>query len=174
MKGLEQKIRNVPDFPKPGIGFKDITTLLKDGSAFQDCINQMAVHVKAEEIDLIVGTESRGFIFAAALAYKLGKGFVPVRKPGKLPAATIKETYDLEYGTDSLEIHVDAIQSGARVLIIDDLLATGGTVAATVKLIERLKGRVVAIGFLIELTFLRGRDKLKEYQVFSLIAYDSE
>jgi len=174
MKGLEQKIRNVPDFPKPGIGFKDITTLLKDGAAFQECIDQMAAHVNAEEVDLIVGAESRGFIFAAALAYKLGKGFVPVRKPGKLPAQTMKETYDLEYGTDSLEIHVDAISKDARVLIIDDLLATGGTVAATVKLIERLKGKVVAIGFLIELSFLHGRDKLKDYPIFSLVTYDSE
>lgn len=174
MQGLEQMIRTVQDFPKPGIGFKDITTLLKDGNAFQNCINQLAGRINADEIDLIVGTESRGFIFAAALAYKLGKGFVPVRKPGKLPAETILEEYELEYGTDSLEIHVDAIQKGTRVLIIDDLLATGGTVAATVNLVERLGGNVAGIGFLIELTFLNGRDKLKNYPVFSLISYDSE
>jgi len=174
MQGLEQKIRNVQDFPKQGIGFKDITTLLKDGKAFQDCIDELANNINAREIDVIVGTESRGFIFAAALAYKLGIGFVPVRKPGKLPAETIKEEYELEYGTDSLEIHVDAINDGQRVLIIDDLLATGGTVVATVNLVERLHGKVVGVGFLIELTFLNGRDKLKSYPVFSLIKYDSE
>lgn len=174
MQTLEQKIRNVPDFPKQGIGFKDITTLLKDGKAFQECIDQFADMVNADDFDVIVGTESRGFIFASALAYKFGKGFVPVRKPGKLPAETIVEEYELEYGTDKLEIHVDAIQNGTRALIIDDLLATGGTVRATINLIERLKGTVAGIGFLIELTFLNGRDKLKGYPMFSLITYGSE
>ncbi len=174
MQTLEQKIRNVPDFPKQGIGFKDITTLLKDGKAFQECIDQFAERINADDFDVIVGTESRGFIFAAALAYKFGKGFVPVRKTGKLPAETIVEEYELEYGTDKLEIHVDAIQNGTRALIIDDLLATGGTVAATINLIERLKGTVAGIGFLIELKFLNGRDKLKKYPMFSLITYGSE
>lgn len=174
MKDLKQMIRNVQDFPKPGIGFKDITTLTKDGEGFKKAIETIAEHYKPEDIDVVVGIESRGFIFAAALAYKWGKGFVPVRKPGKLPAETIKEEYQLEYGTDAVEIHKDAIQPNQRVLIIDDLLATGGTVAATTKLVERLKGKNVGIGFLIELTFLNGREKLKNYDVWSLITFDSE
>jgi len=174
MEELKQKIRNVPDFPKPGIGFKDITTLIKDGEAFRKAIDIMSNQYKPDEIDVIVGIESRGFIFAAALAYKWNKGLVPVRKPGKLPADTIKEEYELEYGTDSIEIHVDAIQPNQRVLIIDDLLATGGTVAATSKLVERLNGKIIGIGFLIELSFLKGREKLKSYDVWSLVTFDSE
>lgn len=174
MEELKQKIRNVPDFPKPGIGFKDITTLIKDGDAFSQAIDALASCFDARDVDVIVGIESRGFIFAAALAYKWGKGLVPARKPGKLPAETIKEEYALEYGTDSIEMHVDAIQPNQRVLIIDDLLATGGTVAATARLVERLKGRIIGIGFLIELTFLKGRKKLNQYQVRSLMTFASE
>jgi adenine phosphoribosyltransferase len=174
MVDLKNKIRNVPDFPKPGIGFKDITTLIKDGEAFKQAIDAIAEHYHPDDIDVIVGIESRGFIFAAALAYKWGKGFVPVRKPGKLPAETIHEEYQLEYGTDRVEMHCDAIQPDQRVLIIDDLLATGGTVSATVRLIERLKGSIVGIGFLIELSFLNGREKLKNYPICSLITFDGE
>jgi len=174
MEELKQKIRNVPDFPKPGIGFKDITTLIKDGDAFKKSIEAFADRYNPDDVDIIVGIESRGFIFGAALAYKWGKGFVPVRKPGKLPAETIKEEYELEYGTDSVEMHKDAIGTNQRVLIVDDLLATGGTVAATARLVERLKGEIVGIGFLIELSFLNGRGKLKDYDVWSLISFDSE
>ncbi len=174
MKDLKQKIRNVQDFPKPGIGFKDITTLIKDGEGFKKAIETIAGHYKSNDIDVVVGIESRGFIFAAALAYKWGKGFVPVRKPGKLPAETIKEEYQLEYGMDAVEIHKDAIQPNQRVLIIDDLLATGGTVAAAARLVERLQGKIVGIGFLIELTFLNGREKLKKYDLLSLISFENE
>lgn len=171
MEELKQKIRNVPDFPKPGIGFKDITTLIKDGDAFKKAIDAMADHYNPDDIDIIVGIESRGFIFAAALAYKWGKGFVPVRKPGKLPAETLKEEYQLEYGTDAVEIHKDAISKNQRVLIVDDLLATGGTVATTCRLVEKLGGRIVGIAFLIELAFLNGIEKLKKYQTCALIKF---
>lgn len=174
MEELKQKIRNIPDFPKAGIGFKDITTLIKDGQAFKKAIDIISNQYDPDDIDIIVGIESRGFIFASALAYKWEKGFVPVRKPGKLPSDTITEEYELEYGTDSVEMHVDAIQPNQRVLIIDDLLATGGTVAATAKLVERLKGKIIGIGFLIELTFLNGREKIKNYDVWSLVTFDSE
>ncbi len=174
MEDLKQMIRNVPDFPKPGIGFKDITTLTKDGISFQKAIEILSDHYNPDEIDVIVGIEARGFIFASALAYKWGKGFVPVRKPGKLPAETIKEEYQLEYGTDAVEIHKDAIEPNQRVLIIDDLLATGGTVAAATRLIERLQGKIVSIGFLIELSFLNGREKLKNYDVLSLVNFEDE
>jgi len=171
---LEQFIRNVPDFPKKGIGFKDITTLIKNGPVFQQAINQLAEKFENPAIDRIVGVESRGFIFASALAYKWGLGIVPVRKPGKLPAQHIREEYALEYGTDAVEIHEDAIEKGQKVLIIDDLLATGGTVAATIKLVKRLGGEIVGIGFLIELDFLNGRKKLMPYPVHSLIHYQGE
>ncbi|UCE05229.1 MAG: adenine phosphoribosyltransferase [bacterium] len=174
MEDLKQKIRNIPDFPKPGIGFKDITTLIKDGDAFKQSVEAFANHYNPNDIAVIVGIESRGFIFGAALAYKWKKGFVPVRKPGKLPSETIKEEYELEYGMDSVEMHKDAILPDQRVLIVDDLLATGGTVAATARLVERLQGKIVGIGFLIELSFLNGRDKLKDYDVWSLITFDSE
>ena len=147
MEELKQLIRTVPDFPKPGIGFKDITTLLKNGNAFKKVIDLMANQHNPDDIDVVVGIESRGFIFAAALAYKWSKGFVPVRKPGKLPAKAIKEEYELEYGTDSIEMHVDAIQPNQRVLIIDDLLATGGTVAATTRLVEQLTGKLPGLDF---------------------------
>ena len=168
LKGL---IRDIPDFPKKGIIFKDITTLLKDGDGFKRAVEAMAEGIDAKKIDLVVSVEARGFIFGSALAYKLGAGLVPVRKKGKLPYKTNEVTYDLEYGQDTLTIHQDAIKEGDRVLIVDDLLATGGTTAATIELIEKLKGEVADIVFLIELTFLKGRDKIKGYPIFSLIKY---
>ena len=167
---LRDFIRNVPDFPKKGIVFRDITTLLKDKSAFQKTIDIMYDQYKTTHIDKVVSVESRGFIFGSVLAYKLGAGFVPVRKPKKLPSITIKEEYQLEYGTDSLEIHIDAIKKGEKVLIVDDLLATGGTVQATCKLVEKLGGEIIGTTFLIELSFLHGREKLKGYDVFSVIS----
>jgi adenine phosphoribosyltransferase len=169
---LKALIRTVPDFPKPGILFYDITTLLKDKAGSAQLIDAFAAHYIGQDIDLVLGVEARGFIFAPALAYRLNAGFVPVRKPGKLPAATAKASYDLEYGKDSLEIHLDAIQPGQRVLIVDDLLATGGTMAATVKLVEELGGVVAGIAFAIELDFLKGRAKLEGKDVFSLLHYD--
>lgn len=168
---LKEKIRVIEDFPTDGISFKDITTLLKDADGLKECINQMADKFKDLSIDVIVGPESRGFIFATPLAYLLGTGFVPVRKPGKLPSDTVKYEYDLEYGTDSLEIHRDAILPGEKVLIIDDLLATGGTMMTAAKLVEKLGGEVVGLGFLIELEDLNGREKLSNYRVESLIKY---
>jgi len=166
---LEDKIRDVPDFPKKGIVFKDITTLLKDAAAFKCVIDELATKYQGEQVDMVVAMESRGFIFAAPLAYVLGTGFVPARKGGKLPAETIKTRYSLEYGTETVEIHKDAIMSGQRVLIVDDLLATGGTAAAMVELVEQLGGKVVGFAFLIELTFLNGRQRLGERPVYSLI-----
>jgi adenine phosphoribosyltransferase len=168
---LATLIRDVPDFPKRGIVFKDITTLLKDGPAFRRAIQLLAAAVDGLEVDLVVGMESRGFIFAAPLAYLMNAGFVPVRKLGKLPAPTIRAEYELEYGTNVLEIHIDAFPQGSRVLVVDDLLATGGTVSATVDLIERLGGSVAACAFLVELTALRGRDRLVGHHVVSLIQY---
>ena len=168
---LRAKIREIRDFPKPGILFYDITTLLKDRGAFTDVIDRMADAVKDDQIDLVVGMESRGFIFAAPLAYKLDAGFVPVRKLGKLPAETITVEYALEYGSNTLEIHRDAIQPGQKVLIVDDLLATGGTVKGTIELIERLKGEVIGLGFLVELEFLKGRERLDGRRVTSVIKY---
>lgn len=174
MSDLKSSIRNVPDFPKPGIGFKDITTLLIDGPAFREAVDLLAERFQNQEIKKVVGIESRGFVFGSVIAYKWGVGFVPVRKPGKLPAETISEEYDLEYGTDSLEIHRDAITPGEKVLIVDDLLATGGTAQATVNLINRLGGEIAGIAFLIELSFLNGRQKLRGYDVLSLMEYDAE
>jgi len=171
---LIEKIRNVPDFPKPGIGFKDITTLLADPIAFHQTILEMQDRFNNENIDVVVGIESRGFIFAAVLAYNWGVSMVPVRKPGKLPYHKLSESYELEYGTDTLEIHADAVKANDNVLIVDDLLATGGTVEATAGLIERLKGRVVGCCFLVELDFLDARKRLKKYRVESLVHYDSE
>ena len=168
---LRAKIREIPDFPKPGILFYDITTLLKEPDAFRDVIDRMAEPVANERIDLVVGMESRGFIFAAPLAYKLGAGFVPVRKLGKLPADTIEVEYDLEYGTATLEVHRDAIAGGQRVLIVDDLLATGGTVLGTIELVKRLGGEIAGLSFMVELTALRGRDKLGDYAIHTLITY---
>ena len=168
---LEKYIRDIPDFPKKGIIFKDITTLLNDKKAFKKVINDMVKALKGKKIDYIVAAESRGFIFGSALAYCLNCGFVPVRKPGKLPAKTYCYTYSLEYGKDSLEIHRDAFPPNSKILVLDDLLATGGTALASAKLVEKLKGKIVAIMFLIELTFLKGRNKLKKYPVLSLIKY---
>ncbi len=168
---LKEKIRVIEGFPTDGISFKDITTLLKDAEGLKECIDQMADKFKDLKIDVIVGPESRGFIFATPLAYLLGTGFVPVRKPGKLPSDTVKFAYNLEYGTDSLEIHRDAILPGQKVLIIDDLLATGGTMMTAAKLVEKLGGEVVGLGFLIELEDLNGREKLSDYRVESLIKY---
>jgi adenine phosphoribosyltransferase len=168
---LRAKIREVPDFPKPGILFYDITTLLRDGDAFREVIDRMAEAVKGERIDLVVGMESRGFIFAAPLADRLGAGFVPVRKLGKLPAETIEVEYDLEYGTATLEIHRDAITRGQRVLVVDDLLATGGTVLGTIELVRRLGGEIAGLSFMVELTALDGRAKLGEFAIHTLIAY---
>jgi adenine phosphoribosyltransferase len=168
---LRAKIREVPDFPKPGILFYDITTLLREADAFREVIDRMAEAVKGERIDLVVGMESRGFIFAAPLADRLGAGFVPVRKLGKLPAETIEVEYDLEYGTATLEIHRDAISPGQRVLVVDDLLATGGTVLGTIELVRRLGGEIAGLSFMVELTSLGGRDKLGEFAIHTLLAY---
>jgi len=169
---LKKLIREVPDFPKKGILFYDITTLLKDKLGFATLIDQLAEHYIGKKIDLILGMEARGFIFGPALAYRLNAGFVPVRKPGKLPAATASVSYELEYGSNTLEVHKDAIQKGQRVLIVDDLLATGGTAAATVDLVTSLGGEIAGLGFVVELDFLKGRNKLKQYDVFSLLHYD--
>ncbi|MGH2456991.1 MAG: adenine phosphoribosyltransferase [Candidatus Limnocylindria bacterium] len=168
---LRARIREVPDFPKPGILFYDITTLLKDPASFAGVIDRMADAVKDDRIDLVVGMESRGFIFAAPLAYKLGAGFVPVRKLGKLPAETIEVEYDLEYGTATLEVHRDAISAGQRVLIVDDLLATGGTVLGTIELVRRLGGEIAGLSFMVELTGLHGRDQLSEFAIHTLLTY---
>jgi len=171
---LRTYIRNVPDFPKKGIVFRDITTLLKDKHAFKKALDILHDRYENERIDKVVSVESRGFVFGSVLAYRLGAGFIPVRKPKKLPSTTIYEEYQLEYGKDSLEIHTDAIVKGDRVLVVDDLIATGGTVAATCKLVERSGGTVAGLAFLIELSFLKGREKLKGYDIFSIITYDSE
>ncbi|HZE28272.1 MAG TPA: adenine phosphoribosyltransferase [Terriglobales bacterium] len=169
---LKKQIREVPDFPKQGILFYDITTLLKDKAGFARLIDLFSEHYIGKQIDLILGMEARGFIFGPALAYRLNAGFVPVRKPGKLPAATARVEYDLEYGSNALEVHKDAIEKGQRVLIVDDLLATGGTAEATAKLAASLGGQIAGLGFVVELDFLKGRDKLKPYDVFSLLHYD--
>jgi adenine phosphoribosyltransferase len=168
---LEDRIRDIPDFPKKGIVFKDITPLLQDPAAFRHVINTLADTYRDKGIDVVVAAEARGFILGAPLAYNLGVGFVPVRKPAKLPAECISAEYALEYGIDSLHMHKDALSPGQRVLIIDDLLATGGTVAAKVELVQKLGGEVAGIAFLVELTFLNGREKLKGYEVTSLIKY---
>ncbi|PRX24212.1 adenine phosphoribosyltransferase [Orenia metallireducens] len=166
---LADKIRTIPDFPKEGIAFKDITTLLKDPAAYKEAINRIAKRYEDKDIDLVLGIEARGFLIGAPLALKLDKGFVPVRKEGKLPGDVVKTEYDLEYGSNIIEIHKDAIEQGAKILIVDDLLATGGTVKATVDLVEQLGGEVVEIAFLMELGFLDGREKIGDYEVFSLI-----
>ena len=170
---LKKLIREVPDFPKKGILFYDITTLLKDKTGFATLVDALAEHYIDKNIDVIVGIEARGFIFGPALAYRLNAGFVPVRKPKKLPAETAKVTYDLEYGTDTLEIHKDAVQNGQRVVIVDDLLATGGTATACAHLVESLGGEVGGLAFAVELDFLKGRQRLAKYDVFSLLHYAS-
>ncbi len=164
-------IRDVPDFPIEGILFKDVTTLLKDGQAFRETIRRLADHYRGQPIDQVVAIESRGFIFGAPLAYELGSGLVPIRKPGKLPAETISVEYSLEYGSNTLQMHVDAIEPGQKILIVDDLLATGGSARAAIELAERLGGEVVGLAFVIELTFLKGRDKLQGYDAYSLVAF---
>jgi adenine phosphoribosyltransferase len=168
---LRAKIREIPDFPKPGILFYDITTLLKDAGAFKESIDLMLEPFRDKQIDLVVGMESRGFIFSAPMAIELNAGFVPVRKLGKLPAETARVEYALEYGTNTLEIHKDAIQPGQKVLIVDDLLATGGTVLGTIDLVKMLKAEVVGLGFLVELLFLKGRERLSDYFIHSVIQY---
>lgn len=171
---LKTTIRSVPDFPRKGIVFRDITTLLKDPAAFHRAIDLLAAKYTGRNIAKVVSVESRGFVLGAPLACALNAGFVPVRKPGKLPSETLREDYALEYGTDALEIHRDAIAPGERILLVDDLLATGGTILAACRLVERLGGEIAGLAFLIELSFLKGRDRLGKYDVFSLIEYESE
>jgi adenine phosphoribosyltransferase len=171
MMDLKQHIRNVPDFPKPGILFYDITTLLKNAEGLKTTIDRLAAPYQGARIDAVVGIESRGFILGSAVAERLGAGFIPVRKPGKLPSKAIKEIYDLEYGKDALEMHADAVTPGERVLIVDDVLATGGTAAAAAQLVKKVGGELHGLAFLIELTFLNGKSKLPGEQVFSVLQY---
>ena len=171
MEELKKIIRDVPDFPKPGIIFKDITTLVGDGPAFNKVVNVLAERYADKNIDAVLAIESRGFIFGAPLAYKLGAGFVIVRKPGKLPAETVSVTYELEYGTDTLEMHIDAIKPGQRILVIDDLLATGGTASAAAQMVEQVQGELVELAFVVELDFLKGREKLLKYPVYSMLHF---
>jgi len=171
MEKLKELIRSIPDFPKKGILFRDITTLLREGPEFHRAVDILAKHYEGKKIDKIVAVESRGFIIASALAYKLKAGIIPVRKRGKLPYKTVEATYELEYGTDTLQMHADAFQPGANILIVDDLLATGGTARATIDLVKKLAGKIVGICFLIELTDLKGREKLKEHKVYSIIKF---
>jgi adenine phosphoribosyltransferase len=168
---LKQHIRNVPDFPKAGILFYDITTLLRDPEGYRMTVDMLSTPYEAQGIDAVVGIESRGFILGAAVAQRIGAGFIPIRKPGKLPAKAIKETYDLEYGKDALEIHEDAIEKGQRILIVDDVLATGGTAAAAVELVRKLGGELHGLAFLIELLFLNGKQKIAREQVYSVLQY---
>jgi len=172
VEDLKAYIREVPDFPKPGINFYDITTLLKDPHALRMTVDRFAwLFAPGHRIDKVIGIESRGFMFGPSLAYRLNAGFIPVRKPGKLPAEKVAETYELEYGTDRLEMHADAVSEGESVLIVDDVIATGGTAGATARMVERQGGSVAGFGFIIELTFLNGRDQLRGYEVESLIRY---
>ncbi len=168
---LKELVRDIPDFPKKGIVFKDITPLLQNPSSLREIVNKFSDHYANQKVDVIVGAEARGFIFAPAVAINLNAGFVPVRKPGKLPYETASMTYELEYGTDTLEIHKDAVKAGDNVLMLDDLLATGGTMAASCKLVESLGGKITGCAFLIELGFLNGKEKLSKYDIFSLIQY---
>ncbi|REJ78994.1 MAG: adenine phosphoribosyltransferase [Acidobacteria bacterium] len=172
MEHLKELIREVPDFPKPGINFYDITTLLQDAGGLKQTVDSMIDKFRGEQIDTVIGIESRGFIFAVPIAYALGAGFVPVRKPNKLPYHKVSASYDLEYGQDTLEMHRDAVGAGHRVLIVDDLLATGGTAQAVTKLVEQVGGEIVGLGFLVELTFLKGREKMDGYDVHSFLKYD--
>jgi len=171
---LKKKIRSIPDFPKKGIVFRDITTLLRDGEAFGHSVDKMVEYYKGKKIDAILGAEARGFIFGAVMAYKLGVGFIPVRKPGKLPYKTCQVSYDLEYGKNILQMHVDAVKKGDKILIVDDLVATGGTAKAKAELVKKMEGEVVGFCFLIELEFLNPRKMLEGYDIFSLIKYESE
>ncbi|MBZ5693855.1 MAG: adenine phosphoribosyltransferase [Acidobacteriia bacterium] len=172
MENLKKLIREIPDYPKPGILFYDVTTLLKDRTGFHSLVDKLCEHYQGKHIDIVAGIEARGFIFGPALAYRLGAGFVPVRKPKKLPWKTASVTYDLEYGSDTLEIHQDAVEKGQHVLLCDDLLATGGTAAAATSLIRKLGGDVIGAAFAVELNFLKGRAKLPGVDVFSLLKYD--
>ena len=171
MVKISKKIRSIPDFPKKGILFRDITPLLQDATSFKEAIELLSAHYQDRKLDLVVSAEARGFILGAGIAYRLGVGFVPVRKPGKLPYEVERATYQLEYGEDSLEIHKDGVKKGEKVLVFDDLLATGGTARAICQLVEELGGKIVEVCFLIELTSLKGREKLKGYDIFSLIKY---
>lgn len=171
---LKPYVRSIPDFPKQGIIFRDITTLLQDRHAFAAAIDRLAAHYKSKNIQKVAAIESRGFIFGGVLAYRLRTGFVPIRKPKKLPALTLRKEYKLEYGTDGLEMHVDALNHGERVVVVDDLLATGGTAAAACELVTELGGNIVGLAFLIELNFLHGREKLRQYEILSLIKYETE
>jgi adenine phosphoribosyltransferase len=168
---LKELIRDIPDFPKEGIIFKDITPVLQNPAALKEVVDKFSEHYANQKIDVIVGAEARGFLFGPAVAINIGAGFVPVRKPGKLPYETASKTYDLEYGTDTLEIHKDAVKAGDNVLMMDDLLATGGTMAASCELVESLGGKITGCAFLIELGFLNGKEKLSKYDIFSLIQY---
>jgi adenine phosphoribosyltransferase len=174
MNDLSKYIRSIPDFPKKGILFRDITTLLKDPDAFKETIGILHKRYSDSKIDKVVCIESRGFIVGSALALSLGAGFIPIRKKGKLPAEVVSEQYSLEYGVDTIEIHRDAIQPGDRVLLHDDLLATGGTIAASIRLLEKLQAKIIGVSFIIELIPLHGRNKIKDYDVFSIIQYDSD
>ena len=168
---LKKHIRDIPNFPKEGIIFKDLTTLLKHKDAFKKSVDLLAKKFKKDNVDIVVGVEARGFIFGSILAYRLGAGFVPIRKKGKLPAKTKSITYQLEYGSDTLEVHEDAVPAGSRVLIVDDLLATGGTVKAVIDLLKEQKAKIVGLAFLVELSFLKGKKKLGEYPLYSVIKY---
>lgn len=171
MTDFTKFIRDIPDFPEPGIVFKDITPLLKNTTAFRDAIHAMASNYQPAGVDVVVGIDARGFILGGALAFQMGVGFVPIRKKGKLPFDTYEANYDLEYGTDTLTIHQDAFPAGSRVLVCDDVIATGGTISASIELVEKLEGRVIGIPVLIELTFLKGREKFSNYDIFSLIEF---
>ena len=171
---LKDKIRTIPDFPKEGIMFRDVTTLIEDPEAFAGSIDQLYKRVEERQIDLVAGIESRGFIFGAVLAYKLNVGFVPVRKAGKLPYKTISESYTLEYGKSMVEMHIDAIQKGERVLVVDDLIATGGTISAATKLVEKLEGEIVECVFIVELPDLKGMEKIKKYKAYTLTEFEGE
>jgi len=174
METIREKIRTIPNFPKKGIMFRDITTLLKDASGLKETIDALVKRYQEMPIDLVVGIESRGFIIAGAIAYSMGKGFVPIRKPGKLPAETYRVEYELEYGKDAIEMHRDAIEKGAHVLMVDDLLATGGTMKAACEMIEKAGGKVVECAFIVELPDLKGKEKLKNYKVFTLVGFEGE
>lgn len=171
MENLKAAIREIPDWPKKGILFYDITTLLKDGQAFQQAVQALTLPYQNKSVDVVLGIEARGFIFASSVAYALKAGFVPIRKPKKLPAPTYQAQYSLEYGEDSIEVHQDAVQPGQRVLIVDDLIATGGTAKAAAELVERMRGILVGFAFLVELEFLHGRDLLKKYDITSILKY---
>ena len=174
MENIKKAIRTIPHFPKKGIMFRDITTLLKDATAFKAAIDALVDRYRNQPFDVVAGIESRGFIIAGAIAYLLGKGFIPIRKPGKLPAETYRVDYELEYGKDAIEMHKDSVYQGDRVLLLDDLLATGGTMKAACELVEKAGGTVVECAFIVDLPDLKGRDKLKDYQVFTLVEFEGE